>query len=77
MISPTRHVIYGMSSFLRQAIERYKRVAGPEFRKLKKVATPFYDGKIACPIKAEAEIKGKLAGIARSGPHEASVRNRS
>ncbi|CAE7867894.1 unnamed protein product [Symbiodinium sp. KB8] len=51
---------------MESAIERYKRVAGPEFRKLKKVATPFYDGKIACPIKAEAEIKGKLAGIARS-----------
>ena len=41
MTSPTRQVIYDMSSFLQQAIDRYKELAGPEFHNLKKVATPF------------------------------------
>ena len=49
MTSPTRQVIYDMSSFLQQAIDRYKELAGPEFHNLKKVATPFYDDKIARP----------------------------
>ena len=64
MTSPTRQVIYDMSSFLQQAIDRYKELAGPEFHNLKKVATPFYDDKIARPVEAEAEIKGKLSPIA-------------
>ena len=53
-----------MSSFLQQAIDRYKELAGPEFHNLKKVATPFYDDKIARPVEAEAETKGKLSPIA-------------
>ena len=53
-----------MSSFLQQAMDRHKELAGPEFHYLKKVATPFCDDKIARPVEAETEIKGKLAPIA-------------
>ena len=61
MTAPTKQVIYDMSSFLQQAIDRYKELAG---HNLKKVATPFYDDKIARPMEAEAETKGKLSPIA-------------
>ena len=64
MTAPTKQVVYDMSSFLQQAIDRYKEPAGPEFHNLKKAATPFYDDKIARPVEAEAEVKGKLAPIA-------------
>ncbi|CAE7835297.1 unnamed protein product, partial [Symbiodinium sp. CCMP2592] len=64
MTAPTKQVTYDMSSFVQQAIDRYKKLAGPEFRNLNKAATPFYDDKIARPVEAEAEIKGKLAPIA-------------
>ena len=64
MTAPTKQVVYDMSSFLQQAINRYKELAGPEFHNLKKAATPFYDDKIARPVEAEAEVKGKLAPIA-------------
>ena len=39
-------------------------IAGPEYRNLKKVSTPFFDDKIARPVETEAEAKGKLAPIA-------------
>ena len=63
MTAPTKHVIYAVSSFLQQAVDRYKELAGPEFHNLKKAATPFYYDKIARPVEAEAEVKGKLAPI--------------
>ena len=44
-----------MSSFLQQAIDKYKQLAGPEYHNLKKVSTPFYDDKIARPVETEAE----------------------
>ena len=64
MYAKTRQVVYDMSSFLQQAIDRYKELTGPEWHNLKKVSTPFYDDKIARPTDAEAEPKGKLAPIA-------------
>ncbi|CAE7292249.1 unnamed protein product, partial [Symbiodinium sp. CCMP2456] len=64
MKSPTRQVIYDMSSFLQQAIDRYKELTPSEFHNLKKVSTPFYDDKIARPVGTEAEVRGKLAPIA-------------
>ena len=64
MFSPTRQVVYDMSSFLHQAIDRYKELAGPEYHNPKKVETPFYDDKIARPVEAEAEAKGRLSPIA-------------
>ena len=64
MYKPTREVVYDMSSFLQQAVDKYKQLAGPEFQALKKVSTPFYDDKIARPVETEAESKGKLAPIA-------------
>ena len=64
MYRPTRGVIYDMRSFLQQAVDKYRQLAGPEFQHLKKVSTPFYDDKIACPVDILAECKGKLAPIA-------------
>ena len=64
MTSPTKQVVYDMSSFLPPAVDRYRELAGPEFHTLKKVATPFYDDKIARPVEAETKAKGKLARIA-------------
>ena len=64
MYAPTKQVVYDMSSFLQQAVDRYKELTGPEWHHLKKVTTPFYDDKIARPTDAEAEPKGKLAPIA-------------
>ena len=64
MYRPTRGVIYDMSSFLQEAVDKYRQLAGPEFQHLKKVSTPFYDDKIARPVDTEAECKGKLAPIA-------------
>ena len=53
-----------MSSFLQQAVDKYRQLAGPEFQHLEKVSTPFHDDKIARPVDTEAECKGKLAPIA-------------
>ena len=53
-----------MSSFLYQAVDKYRQLAGPEFQQVKKVSTPFHDDKIARPIDTEVESKGKLAPIA-------------
>ena len=39
MYKPTREVVYDMSSFLQQAVDKYKQLAGPEFHALKKVST--------------------------------------
>ena len=64
MYQPTRGVVYDMSSFLQQAVDKYRQLAGPEFQHLKKVSTPFYDDKIARPVDTEAESKGKLSPIA-------------
>ena len=64
MYAPTKQVVYDMSSFLQQAVDRYKELIGPEWHHLKKVSAPFYDDKIARPTDAEAEPKGKLAPIA-------------
>ena len=61
---PTRGVVYDMSSFLQQAVDKYRQLAGPEFQHLKKVSTPFHDDIIARPVDTEAESKGKLAPIA-------------
>ena len=57
-------VVSDMKSFLQQAVERCKDLAGPKFLNLKKVATPFHDDKIARPVETEAEVKGELAPIA-------------
>ena len=62
LFKPGREVIYDMSSFLQQALT--STIAGPEYRNLKKVSTPFFDDKIARPVETEAEAKGKLAPIA-------------
>ena len=64
LFKPVNEVIYDMSSFLQQAIDKYKQLAGPEYHNLKKVNTPFCDDKIARPVETEAEVKGKLAPIA-------------
>ena len=64
MKKPVNEVVYDMKSFLQQAVERYKELAGPKFHNLKKVATPFHDDKIARPVETEAEVKGELAPIA-------------
>ena len=64
MKKPVNEVVYDMKSFLQQAADRYKELAGPKFHNLKKVATPFHDDKIARPVEAEAEVKGELAPIA-------------
>ena len=63
MKKPVNEVTYDMKSFLQQAVDRYKDLAGPKFHNLKKVATPF-DYKIARPVEAEAEVTGELAPIA-------------
>ena len=64
MNKPANEVVYDMKSFLQQAVDRYKELAGPKFHNLKKVATPFHDDKIARPLETEAEVKGELAPIA-------------
>ena len=64
MYKPTREVVCDMSSFLQQAVDKYKQLAGPASQTLKKVSTPLYDNKIARPVETEAENKGKLAPIA-------------
>ena len=52
-----------MRQFLRQCIDRYVELAGPNV-KFKKVSTPFPDDKIARPIMDEAEARGELQPIA-------------
>ena len=64
MKKPVNEVVYDVKSFLQQAVDLYKELAGPKFHNLKKVATPFHDDKIARPVETEAEIKGELAPIA-------------
>ena len=61
---PAREVVYDMSSFLKQAVEKYKSLVGPEFRDLKHVSTPFAEDRIARPAEAESGPTGKLAPIA-------------
>ena len=57
MLQPTRGVVYDMSSFLQQAVDKYRQLAGPEFQHLKKVSTPFHNDKIARPVDTEAEMQ--------------------
>ena len=64
MTKGVKEVVYDMSSFLQQAIDKYKKLAGPQFQHLRKVATPFHDDKIARPVGTEAEPRGQLAPIA-------------
>ena len=64
MYKPAREVVYDMSSFLKQAVEKYKSLVSPEFRDLKHVSTPFADDRIARPAEAESGSTGKLAPIA-------------
>ena len=66
MYQLTRGVVYDMSSFLQQAVDKCRQLAGPEFQHLKKVSTPFHGDQIARPGDTEAESKGKLAPIAGS-----------
>ena len=53
-----------MCSFLQQAVDKYRQLAGPEFQQLNYVSAPCHDDKIARPVDAEAESKGKLVPIA-------------
>ena len=64
MYNKAREVVYDMSSFLQQAVDRYKSLVPQEFRDLKKVSTPFAEDKIARPTSVESEPLGKLAPIA-------------
>ena len=64
MYNKAREVVYDMSSFLQQAVDRYKSLVPQEFRDLKKVSTPFAKDKIARPTSVESEPLGKLAPIA-------------
>ena len=64
MKKSVNEVVYDMKSFLQQAVDRYRDLAGPKFHNLKKVATLFHDDKIARPVEMEAEVKGELAPIA-------------
>eukprot|EP00439_Symbiodinium_sp_Y106_P010030 s6207_g1.t1 len=58
MTKPVNIIEYDMKSFLEQAIQRYKDLAGPKYHTLKAAATPFADDKIARPVDDEAEAKG-------------------
>ena len=64
MTKPVNIIEYDMKSFLEQAIQKYKDLAGPKYHTLKAAATPFADDKIARPVDDEAEAKGELAPIA-------------
>ena len=64
MYKPAKEVAYDMSSFLKQAVEKYKSLVGPEFRDLKNVSAPFAEDRIARPAEAESGSTGKLAPIA-------------
>ena len=64
MYKPAKQVVYDMSSFLKQAVEKYKSLVGPEFRDLKNVSTQFAEDRIARPAEAESGSTGKLAPIA-------------
>ena len=66
MYSPAREVVYDMSSFLKQAVDKYKSLVGPEFRDLKKVATPFAENRVARPAEAES-------GYRQTCPHPQAV----
>ena len=63
MNKPVTVVEYDMTGFLQQCIDRYTELAGKDV-KLKTVATPFYDDKIARPIADEQEARGELQPIA-------------
>ena len=58
MYKPAREVVYDMSSFLKQAVEKYKCLVGPEFRDLRHVSTPFAEDRIARPAEAESGPTG-------------------
>ncbi|CAE7767551.1 unnamed protein product [Symbiodinium sp. CCMP2592] len=64
MKHPVNIIEYDMKSFLEQAVQKYKDLAGPKYHTLKSASTPFADEKIARPIDDEAEAKGELAPIA-------------
>ncbi|CAE7403604.1 unnamed protein product [Symbiodinium sp. CCMP2592] len=64
MKQPVNIIEYDMKSFLEQAVQKYKDLAGPKYHTLKSASTPFADEKIARPIDDEAEAKGELAPIA-------------
>eukprot|EP00439_Symbiodinium_sp_Y106_P001621 s6239_g1.t1 len=64
MTQPVNIIEYDMKSFLEQAVQKYKDLAGPKYHTLKAAATPFADDKIARPVDDEAEAKGELAPIA-------------
>ena len=64
MHQPALGVIYDICSFLQQAADKYRQLAGPEFQHFKKVSTPFCNDKIARPVDNEAESKGKFEPIA-------------
>ena len=64
MNKPVTVVEYDMTGFLQQCIDRYIELAGKDV-KLKTVATPFYDDKIARPIADEQEARGELQPIRR------------
>ena len=63
MNKPVTVVEYDMTGFFQQCIGRYIELAGKDV-KLKNVATPFYDDKIARPIADEQESRGQLQPIA-------------
>ncbi|CAE7301823.1 unnamed protein product [Symbiodinium sp. CCMP2592] len=63
MKQPVNIIEYDMKSFLEQAVQKYKDLAGPKYHTLKSASTPFADEKIARPIDDEAEAKGELKRI--------------
>ncbi|CAE7245792.1 unnamed protein product [Symbiodinium sp. CCMP2592] len=63
MKQPVNIIEYDMKSFLEQAVQKYKDLAGPKYHTLKSASTPFADEKIARPIDDEAEAKGWLVMI--------------
>ncbi|CAE7772169.1 unnamed protein product, partial [Symbiodinium sp. CCMP2592] len=64
MNKPVNIIESDMKSFLEQAVQKYKDLAGPKYHTLKSASTPFADEKIARPIDDEAEAKGELAPVA-------------
>ncbi|CAE7674118.1 unnamed protein product [Symbiodinium sp. CCMP2592] len=62
MKQPVNIIEYDMKSFLEQAVQKYKDLAGPKYHTLKSASTPFADEKIARPIDDEAEAKSELDG---------------
>ena len=57
-----RSLMYEMRGFLEQCVERYKELAGPSMKPLRKVATPFIDE--SRPAAEESADSGVLGPIA-------------